>query len=310
MKIAVIGAGGVGGYFGGRLCEAGNEVTFIVRGQHLAAIREHGLRVDSIGGDFHVRPSATDNPSEVGTVDAIVVTTKAWQIPEVVTQVNPMVGGDTMILTLQNGVEAPYHFLREYKPEQVFGGLCRIISSITAPGHISHTAVNPPYVMFGSMGDSTANRGGELIALLKAAKVDAHIADDIEVALWQKFLLIAPWSGIGAVTNLTLDQICKNPETRELISGAMSEILAVAHAKNIAVPDDAVAATLDFFDGVKPGGTASMQRDILAGRPSELEDQVGVVVRLGRELGVLTPINSFVYSCLAPRERLHRTAKP
>lgn len=310
MRIAVIGAGGVGGYFGGRLCEAGNDVTFIVRGQHLEVIREHGLRVDSVGGDFHVRPAATDDPREVGLVDLVILSTKAWQVPEVATQVKTMVGGDTMLMTLQNGVEAPYHLLKHYNPENVFGGLCRIISAISAPGHISHTAVNPPYLMFGSMADGdVGNRGRKLLSLFESAKgIDVHIAEDIEAALWQKFILIAPWSAIGAVTNLTLDQICKNPETRELISGAMHEILSIAHAKRIAVPDNAVEATLDYFDGVKPGGTASMQRDILSGRPSELEDQVGFVVRIGKDLGVPTPISSFIYACLAPRERLNRAA--
>ena len=309
MKIAVIGAGGVGAYFGGRLAEAGYNVSFLVRGKHLEAIRTNGLKVDSINGNFHIKPTATDDPNSIGVVDTILVGVKAWQVPAVAQQIKPLVGEDTAILTLQNGIEAPDHLIEVFGSGAVLGGLCRLVSYLVAPGHIAHTGVNP-YIMFGDIRGGPSEQGTELLAALRRAGIDAHISDNIRFALWQKFLLIAPWSGIGAVTRFTIGEICQNPETRELLAAAMREIVAVANSKDVAVTEETVAATLDFFDSIQPGGTASMQRDILEGRPSELEDQVGAVVRIGREMGIATPVHSFIYACLAPRERAIRMKPP
>ena len=306
MRLAVFGVGGVGGYFGGRLAQAGEEVVFIARGAHLQTLQTHGLRVDSVLGDFVVQPvQATDNPMHMGVVDVVLVAVKAWQIPEVAAAIGPLIGPETCVVPLQNGVEAPAQLAAVLGPPHVVGGVCGLTSFIVAPGHIRHTAAEP-YVQVGELDNHPSARLEHLRQAFERAGVRIEIAADIQGALWIKLLFITPWSGLGALTRAPIGVWRNLPETRRLSEQAVGEVLAVAQARGVAVPADALQRTMALLDGVAPEATASMQRDIMAGRPSELEAQIGAVVRLGQAAGVATPLHAFIYGSLLPLEQRAR----
>jgi 2-dehydropantoate 2-reductase len=303
MRIAVFGTGGVGGYYGGRLAQAGEAVTFIARGDHLRAIREHGLRVDSLQGDFVIQPAqATADPARLGPVDVVILGVKAWQVREAAEAMRPLVGPETFVVPLQNGVEAPDELASVLGREHVLGGFCRIIALIAGPGHIRH-AGGQPYVAFGEL-DNRRTERVELLraAFSRAAGLTVEVPADIRAAMWEKFLTITSFSGVGAVTRAPIGVIRSVPQTREMMVGVMREIIAVANARGIPLGEDAVQRVLAFRDSLPPASTASMQRDIMDGRPSELEWQSGAVVRLGREAGVESPLNAFIYHSLLPQE--------
>jgi 2-dehydropantoate 2-reductase len=305
MRLAVVGVGGVGGYFGGRLAQAGEEVALIARGAHLRAIQEHGLRVESIAGDFVAQPAvATDDPAAVGPVEFVLVAVKSWQLAEAAEAIRPLLGPDTGVVPLLNGVEAPEQLAAALGPGHVLGGLCRIGAQIAAPGLIRHTAITPS-VIFGELDDRASPRAEALQAAFARAGVDAPIARDIRRAMWEKFLLITTW-GIGALTRAPIGEWRSLPETRAMAEAAMREVVAVAQAHGVALPEAIVARTLGFLDQLPPEGTSSMQRDIMEGRPSELEAQNGAVVRLGRAAGVPVPTHTFIYASLLPQERQAR----
>lgn len=303
MRIVMFGAGGVGGYFGGRLAEAGLDVTFIARGQHLAAMNKEGLRITSLQGDFSL-PSvqATDNPADLGVVDTVIVAVKAWQVPDVAEAMRPLVGPDTVIVPLQNGVESPTQLADVLGESRVLGGFCRIVSYMTAPGHIQH-AGGDPYMAFGEMDNQPSERVKILLELLSQVKgMTVEIPEDIQAAMWGKFLQISSWSGMGAVTRAPAGVWRSIPETRDMWQAAMREVLDVAQAHNIALSGDLIRNVTAYVDNLPSQATASMQRDIMEGRPSELSAQSGAVVRLGEELGVPTPTHAFIYNSLLPAE--------
>ena len=302
MRIAVFGTGGVGGYFGGRLAQAGEEVTFIARGAHLHAIQTQGLRVDSVLGDFVLQPvQATDDPRQVGVVDTVLVTVKAWQVPEVAEAMRPLVGPATCVISLQNGVEAPEQLAAVLGAAPVVGGVCGLVSFIAAPGHIRHAAAEP-FIKFGELDNRPSARLESLRQAFVRAGVTVEIPADIQVALWMKFLAITPSSGIGALTHAPIGIWWRLPETRRMSKQAIGEVLTVGQARGIALPADALHTTITLLDSVPPEATVSMQRDIMAGRPSELEAQIGAVVRLGQATGVATPLHAFIYGSLLPLE--------
>ena len=303
MRIAIFGTGGVGGYFGGRLAQAGENVVFIARGEHLKAIRQSGLRVDSIAGDFMIHPAqATNTTAEVGAVDAVLVTVKAWQVPEAAEAMKPMVGPQTVILPLENGVDAPDQLAAVLGAEHVLGGLCRISVFIAEPGHIKHVAIQP-HIAFGELNGRPSERVEVLQqAFARAQGMTVAVPADIRAALWEKFLFIAAISGVGAVTRQPAGSLRSVPQTRALLLHAMEEIERVAKARGISLSPDIIQKTMGFIDNMPPATLASMQRDIMDGRPSELEAQNGAVVRLGREAGVSTPTHEFIYSSLLPGE--------
>jgi 2-dehydropantoate 2-reductase len=308
MRIAIYGAGAVGGYFGGRLAQAGDDVAFLARGEHLRAIREHGLQVTSISGDFTIRPAqATDRPDDIGPVDAVLVSVKAWQVPDAALAMRPLVGPDTFVVPLQNGVEAPEQLAEVLGAEHVLGGLCRIIAQVTGPGHIRHSGAEP-YIAFGELdavrrGVRATGRAERLRdAFARAQGVTVEVSPDIRAAMWLKFLFIASMSGVGAVTRAPIGVVRRRPETRRMLEQAFEEIAAVAAALGVGLPANAVKETMTFVDTLPDDGTASMQRDIMAGRPSELETQNGAVVRLGQRTGVPVPLHRFIYQSLLPLE--------
>jgi len=315
MHIAVFGVGGVGGYFGGRLAKLAAEedenlkVVFIARGQHLDAMRDNGLRVDSLKGDFWVKQvQATDNPASVGRVDAVIVGVKAWQVPEAGKSMRPLVGPGTFVVPLQNGVDAPSQLAEILGKEHVLGGLCHIVSFIAAPGYICHAGMEP-HVAFGELDGRKSERAEQLRAVFTRAGVWAEVPDDVQVAMWEKFLFIAAISGVGAVTRAPAGIMRELPETRQILRQAMEEAADVARAHNVRLGEDIVEKTLRFIDNLPQGATASMQWDIIEGRPSELESQNGAVVRLGLEKGILTPLHAFLYSSLLPQEMRARGKK-
>jgi 2-dehydropantoate 2-reductase len=302
MRIAVFGTGGAGGYFGGRLAQAGEDVTFIARGEHLQAIREHGLQVESVKGDFEIQPvQATDNPADVGEVDVAIVGVKAWQVPEAAQAMLPLLGPETYVLPLQNGVEAPTQLAAVLGSGRVLGGLARIFSFIAEPGLVRHVG-GPASIAFGELDNRPSERAERLREAFARAGVTAEIPPDINVALWEKFLFIASFGGLGAVTRAPIGTLRSIPETRRMLEQGMREIFHVARSKNIPLADDVIAETMGFVDSQPPVGIASMQRDLIAGRPSELEAWNGAVTRLGQQAGVATPLHTFLYHSLLPLE--------
>jgi 2-dehydropantoate 2-reductase len=307
MKFAIFAAGGVGGYFGGRLAQAGHDVTFIARGAHLTAIRETGLIVDSIAGDFVIQPAkATDDPASVGAVDVVIVAVKGWQMEEAIKQMKFLVGTHTVILPLLNGVEAPEQLSAAFGSAGVLGGLCRISSFVAEPGRIQHVGMEPS-ITFGELDNEKSDR---VLALQKIfaeiPEITVNAPDDIQVAMWQKFIFICAMSGVGAVTRQPVGVYREIPETRAMLASTLKEVLAVGKAQGVALPENMVDTILDKIDALPDTMLASMQKDIMEGRPSELESQNGVVVRMGRDSGVPTPTNDFIYACLLPQERKAR----
>jgi 2-dehydropantoate 2-reductase len=301
MRIAVFGAGSVGGYFGGRLALAGEDVVFIARGAHLQAMLTQGLQVESPKGNFTV-PSvqATDNPAEVGPVDVVLVAVKAWQVPEAAQAVGPMVGAETCVVPLQNGLEAAAQVAAVLGPQHVLGGTCVISSAITAPGCIQHLGLEPS-VTFGELDQRTSPRSDRLQEAFRRAEVPAIVAADVQVAIWEKFMAIR-FGPVGAVARAPVGVLRGVPETRGMVEQACVETLTVARARGIALAEASPAKTMAAVDTIAPGIVASLQRDIEAGRPSELDALTGALVRLGAEVGVATPLHAFLYHTLLPQE--------
>jgi 2-dehydropantoate 2-reductase len=306
MRIAIMGTGGVGGYFGGRLAQAGEDVTFIARGEHLQAMREIGLKVDSLDGDFVIEAvQATSDPAEVGPVDLVIVGVKAWQVPEVAQSMKPMVGTATTVLPLQNGVEAPAQLAAELG-DAVIGGLAKIVSFIVAPGHIRHAGFEPS-VVFGELDNRRTERVERILETFTRARVTAAIAPDIQIALWTKFLFISSFSGMGALTGDPAGKMRSDHEQRALLTRAMEEVQALANARGVKLTDEAIQIALAGVDALPESATSSMQRDISAGRPSELDSQNGAVVRMAKERGVNVPTHEMIYQTLLPLERKARS---
>ncbi len=300
MRFAVIGAGGVGGYFGGKLAQNGADVTFIVRGRSLEALQTNGLRVDSIGGDFVLsKVNATDDPKSVGDVDVVLLAVKTAQVAEAIEAARPMVGEHTVVIPLENGMDAPEQIARELGRGHAMGGLCAIVSFLVAPGHVRH-AGSDPFIMFGELDNSKSERALRIRDAMIAAGIVAEIPSDIHRAMWTKFLFISPMSGIGALTRVPVGAWRNIPETRELARRAIAEIAALASARGIQLTPDAVEQTLGRYDGLPADATSSLQRDIMQGKPSELDAQIGAVVRMGRESKVPVPVHEMMYALLAP----------
>lgn len=307
MRIAVVGVGGVGGYFGGRLAEAGEDVVFVARGETLAALRERGLVVESIAGDFHLaQVAASADPAAVGPVDAVLLGVKAWQVADVAPKLRPLLGPETFVVPLQNGVEAPEQLAAALGSAQVVGGVCRILATQVAPGVIRHAGVEPTIAFGESDGGASARTERLRVAFGRVRGVTLERPADIRVAMWEKLLFIVTFGTVGAATRSPAGVFRALPETRALLSAVAREVLAVGRARGVPLYEAVVGATLAYIDALPPQATSSMQRDLADGRPSELEAQTGAVVRLGREAGVPTPVSDALYAALLPGERRAR----
>ena len=298
MRIVVFGTGGVGGYFGGRLAEAGEDVTFIARGEHLRAIKANGLKVDSPNGNFVISPAkATGDVSEVGETELVILGVKAWQVPEAARAIKPIVGPGTTVLPLQNGVEAVPQLVDALGEKNVVGGLCRIVSFVVEPGHIRHAGFAPT-IIIGELDNRRTERITKIEEVFKHAALDTTIATDIQVALWTKFLFIASFSGVGSLADAPAGVVRSDPKWRAQMLSAMQEIYALAHARGVNLPSDSVNKVMAAVDNLPEDATSSMQRDIAAGKPSELESQNGAVVRMAGESGVEVPTHTLIYQTL------------
>jgi len=306
MRVAVFGTGGVGAYFGARLAEAGNEVAFIARGAHLDAIRTNGLRVDSVLGDMLVKPAlASDSAADIGPVDVVLLGVKTWQVEHTAPALAPLLGPETLIVPLQNGVETADLLAAAVGARHVAGGVCGGFCFIVGPGHIQHIG-GVTFIKFGELDRTKSARVERLRVEFAKANVDASVPDDIQVALWEKLMLVVPFGGIGAVSRAPIGVITQTPETRALLTAGMREIAVVAQMHGVSLPRDALERTLALLDRTTPTGTSSLQRDIAAGKPSELDAWTGAVVRLGAKHGAPTPLHSFLYAALLPLERRAR----
>jgi 2-dehydropantoate 2-reductase len=309
MRIAIFGSGGVGGYFGGRLAQAGFDVTFIARGEHLSAMRESGLRVDSIAGDFILdKVNVTDDPKTVGTVDFVICAVKAWQVTAAANSMEPLIGDDTLVIPLQNGIEATGQLAEVLGVDAVLGGICALIAFQASPGHIKHTGAYPliRFNRIDSEADVRVNYLSEMFNQCPGVK--SSIPSDVNVAMWLKFLLISPWSGIGAVSQAPIGVLLKLVETRQLLLDCMQEVQQLGVAQGINLADDCIQKTISVLESLPISSTTSMQQDMEKGKPSELDEQSGAIVRLGKVIGIDTPVNRFILDSLRPQELRARGA--
>jgi len=312
MRIVVVGAGGVGSVFGGLLAHGGQEVSFLTRGRSLEAIRSRGLRVLGPWGTREVRPFASSEPAELagrGPVDAVLLAVKAWQVGEVAPSLRPLVGAGTVVVPLQNGVEAADILAAALGRGSVVGGLCQVFAWLEEPG-VGRTTGTPLQITVGELGGAGTPRLARLAEAIRSGGITAVVSEDVEAALWEKFLFIDPFGAVGAVTRSPLGAFRSAPESRDLLVAALEEVAALARARGVQIARDAVARTLERLDGLPPESTASMQRDIAAGRPSELHDQPGAVVRLALASQVATPVHRFLLAALLPQELRARSGAP
>lgn len=309
MHTVIIGVGGVGGYFGGKIAASGQQVTFIARGKHLEEIREKGLQVKSIQGDFVVNPcNVTSDIDEVAKADLILICTKSWQVADAGTMIQPFLKEDTLVIPLQNGADNAEKLLSVLDAKYVIGGLCKIYSKIEAPGIISHFG-HPPEVVFGELDATKTSRLLDIKKCFDQAGFNNRIADDIQVEIWSKFMFIATVSGLGALTRISIGRMYEDVNVRNLLKQTATEIYKIALAKGVNMPDTIVDDIMFFISKQPYDATASTQRDILEGRPSELDNFNGYIVREGLKLGIPTPVNAFTYHCLLPTEKAVRKSK-
>ena len=301
MKIAIIGTGGVGGYFGGKLAKAGYDVTFLARGEHLKAIQQNGLTVKSIKGDFKVDSvKATDRIDTIGLVDLLILGVKAWQVKDISYVLKTIIHKDTVVLPLQNGVLAVDELKESIKKENIIGGLCRIISKIDSPGVINHFGIEPT-IIFGELDNSKTERLYKIKTVFDSAEIKAVISDDIIADLWKKFIAICV-SGLLAVTKTTYGELRDLKETRQLMIELLSEIYNLSQKIGVKIESDFLDKTVSFIDSFPYDSTSSLARDVWEGKPSEIEYQNGTVVKLALKYGIDIPVNRFVYNCILPMD--------
>lgn len=300
MKLAVMGTGGVGGCFGARFAAAGEDVAFIARGAHLAAIRERGLEVQSELGDVHIHPArASDDPREVGRVDFVLFCVKLWDVEAAGEAIRPMVGPETAVIALQNGVDAEERLARILGPGPVLGGVAHISGVIREPGVIRHTG-KLAKLFFGELGGRESARARAFLDACRASGIDARLRRDIERVIWDKFIFLVAFSGMTALLRKPIGPLREDPEVWAMFTGAMREAADLAAARGIAFERDPVEAWAEIAQGMPYEYRASMLEDLERGRRLELPWLSGAVARLGRELGLATPINGFIATALKP----------
>lgn len=299
MKIAIFGSGGVGGYFGGRLAAAGEDVTFLARGAHLNALQTDGLHIESPLGSLHLpKVQAADRPQAVGPVDIVLFTVKLYDVDAAAATLAPMIGPDTAVITLQNGVDAMEMVAKHVGDAHVAGGAAYIVAVIDTPGHIRHTTAQQ--LVFGERAGRTSDR---LIAFEQAgirAGFQAKASDDVEAALWTKFVRLATWSGMTTATRSPMGVVRDHPATFEMMVAAIDEVIAVGRARGVNLPADLMDSTLTMIKSFPASSKSSMLEDIERGRRLELPWLSGAVVRIGKEVGVPTPIHQFIATILTP----------
>lgn len=306
MNIVIYGTGGVGGYFGARLAQAGNNVTFIARGKHLATIQKNGLKLISPKGDCLIYPAnVTDSVAKINNIDLVLVCVKTWQLKEVAKKINKNINEKTVVISLLNGVENQDILISEIDKKHIIGGLCKVISKVKDFGVIHHISYEPT-IIFGELNHEKSQRAIKIKQVLKNAGINTILSDDIQQEIWTKFLYITTVSAIGALTRTYVDEMVALPEIKKIMYKTAEEILAIANAKGINISKETIETQFKIIENQPPKTTSSLQRDIMDGKPSELESQNGTIVRLGKELGIPTPTNDFIYFCLLPQEKKAR----
>lgn len=300
MRIAVFGAGAVGGYFGARLAAAGHDVVFMARGRHLEAIRKSGLRIESPNGDLTIHPAqATDDPSSVGPVDYLMFAVKLFDTEAVGHACRPMVGPGTTVLALQNGVETEEILGGILGPRHVMGGTVYIAAVVAEPGLIRQIG-SFARMIFGELDGRRSKRGQIFEKACKAAAIDAVFSSAVMTEIWMKFIVLAGLSGVTTVTRKPVGLLRSDPDTRMLLHNAIAEAAAVGRARGVALPEDAVERQMAVLDGWPPEMVASMLHDLNSGKRMELDHLSGAVARLGRKCGIPTPVHDTLYAALKP----------
>ena len=300
MRIAVVGAGGVGGGFGAALAHAGADVTFIARGAHLAAMKSQGLRIESQRGNTHLKPAqATDDPKAVGPVDYVLFCVKLWDVESAGAHIKPLVGPGTAVIPLQNGVDAPERLVPILGERAVMGGVAQISASITAPGVITQIGTFMR-LTFGELDGTLSPRGQAFHDLCKKAGFDATHSDRILTDLWMKFILLATNASVMALARQPIGKLRDDPDMRPQFIAAYNEVIAVGRARGVKLPDNALDSMLAFNTNAPATMKPSMALDLDRGNRIELPWLGGKVVELGRQLGVPTPVHSLMYAALKP----------
>jgi 2-dehydropantoate 2-reductase len=301
VKIAVIGAGGLGGYFGGRLAAAGQDVTFLARGAHLAALRSNGLRVESIRGDFDLAPNATratDDPSAIGPSDVVLFTVKSYDTDSAATTVGPLIGPDTVVISLQNGIANEETLAARLGPEHVAGGVAYIFAGIVRPGVVRDTG-GPARLIFGEMDGRRSDRLESLLDACSGAGIAAELTPDIRVALWTKYGFICAQAGLTAATRQPIGVIRDSPPVWGLFQQILEEAAAVGRAEGVGLPDDLVERQLTLASGLAPTLYSSLFDDLVAGRRIELDALLGELVRRAARVRIAAPAAAAVHAIVA-----------
>ncbi|MBK8250297.1 MAG: 2-dehydropantoate 2-reductase [Gemmatimonadetes bacterium] len=305
-RIAVVGAGAIGGLFGGRLAAGGHEVVFLARGATLDALAERGLIVDSPEGDLRLQPvRCAQDAAAVGPVDLVLVCVKAGQVSALAPTLRALIGDGTLVIPLQNGVEASGQ-LAAALGEAVLEGYSRVIAEAVAPGHIRHVAVTPTIAFAPRVGAGSPPTEGVLAGwgeVFRGAGLHVEETPDVLRALWEKFMFVEPLGAVGGAARVPFGALLAVPETRALLDACVREIMAVGRARGVLLGEDSVASVWLRYDKLAPEGTASMQRDLMAGRPSEFDAQTAAVCRMARAVGVSAPAHDALYAVLAPQAR-------
>jgi 2-dehydropantoate 2-reductase len=300
MRIAVVGAGGVGAGFGAALAKAGGDVTFIARGAHLAAMKSNGLKIESPRGDVHLQPTqATDDPATVDPVDIVLFCVKLWDVESAGQHIKPLVGANTAVIPLQNGIDAPERLVPILGKQAVMGGVAQISASIVAPGVIRQVGTFMR-MLFGELDGSRSPRGEAFLALCQKAGFDAVLSDQIVSELWLKFILLATNASVMALTRQPIGKLRDDPDMRPQFVAAYNEVIAVGKARGVTLPADTLDKMLAFNAGAPPAMKPSMALDLERGNRIELPWLGGKVVELGRTLGVPTPTHALMYAALKP----------
>jgi 2-dehydropantoate 2-reductase len=300
MRIAVVGAGGVGGGFGAALAKAGADVTFIARGAHLAAMKSQGLKIQGGRGETHLVPTkATDNPAEIGPVDIVLFCVKLWDVESAGEAIKPLVGPDTAVIPLQNGIDAAERLIPILGPKAVMGGVAQISASIVAPGVIQQVGTFMRMI-FGELDGKRTKRAEDFFALCQKAGFDVTLSEQILTDLWMKFILLACNASITAATRQPLGKLREDADLRPIMMAAFQETIDIGRAKGVTLPADALAKILDFVGHAPPAMKASMALDLERGNRLELPWLGGKVVELGRQLKIPTPVHGVMYAVLKP----------
>jgi len=300
MRIAVIGTGGIGGPYGASFAQAGADVTFVARGAHLVAMRENGLLVEGDRGETHIRPArATDDFATIGTVDFALVCVKLWDLETVAEQMRAIVGQQTAVVPLQNGIDAAERLIRVLGPRAVMGGMAFVTGAIIAPGVIRQTGTYQR-MTFGELDGRPSERGQRLSALCEAAGFEGVLSPDIMVPVWEKFILMVPLSGLNALTRLPLGKWRADPDLLALYDASLRETVAAGLAEGVRLPSDCIDNGMSSMRSMPPHHMTSMGNDLLRGNRLELPWFAGKVVELGPRHGIPTPANGFIYAALKP----------